>query len=477
ISQLRTGHRKLPSNPRAVHDIAAFFAGRCKDDYLRSALRQFTEDPRLNLYVDEAVLTDIIFDWFTGADKKEDSPASRFVSSFELFSPDSFPGNKTFSQGSIPEPNGVFAYYSNEGKRQALRDMITYINSLHEPCNVLLFTDEAYDWLIEDQAFSQWLNAALGQLAAAGVTCERIQPPFNDIEFTFSAIERWLPIYMAGAIEQYYYPWARDQLHRRTIFVVPGHIAMYSNSFYGEHEAPLTALTRNADIVNVCGNEFAGIKQRCRPAISTFLADSDRIFTEAEAIAAIKDVGVYKTNSLSVNTLPHEINERIRRYGTAFTFRMCESFERRGRARAQVLREHIITDIMCLPKLADVLAGRVPVPGTQAIPQGALYYTPQEYKAHLERILWHLDMYPNYQAVLTDAPHNDNIIMYAKGNSHAMLVKRSSPFAVFSVAEPTMATAFCNYLRRIADEKLTVGARSATIHRLREELKLLTAAM
>ncbi|MDD3920268.1 MAG: hypothetical protein PHO41_03730 [Eubacteriales bacterium] len=475
ISRLKTGARKMPSNVQVIHGMAEYFAARCEDDYRLNALRELTADPRLNTYIGTAALKDVLFDWLTDT-KPEKSPAGRFLSSFELFRADDFAVDVA-TKGQPPLPNGISSYYNNDGKRQALRDLLVYVDSLNTPCTVLLFTDETYDWLVEDAEFARWLNAGLSEQAARGVTFQRIQPPFCSLDFAFSAIERWLPAFMAGGMQQFYYPWPRDELHRRTLFVVPGHIALYSNSVCGEYEAPITFLTREPGIVSTCVKDYEAILKHCRPSMSTFSADSARLFDEMEAIVAMEDVGVYKIDSLSVNTLPPEIIGRIRQRGTPFTRRMCDSLERRGQARATVLLHHSITDIMYLPKLENVLAGTEPIPGTQIIKDGALYYTPKEYRAHLDRILWHLDVFPNYKAIFTDDPLNDNVIVYVKGDSRALLIKQSAPFAAFDITEHGMAVAFCDYLRRIAAEKLAVSTRRSTIERLKEELKKLSEAM
>lgn len=477
ISRMKTGDRKLPGNSEIVRNMAAYFAGCCKDAYHINALREFTSDPRLNAGTDEAVLTEVIFDYLSGTTIEASGSAGHFFSSFELYSTDGDTVETEERRDVLNNPDRISTYYGNEGKRRALKDMFTFVDSLNSPVTVYMFTDESYEWLTEDIGFSRWLNAKIQEQAAKGICYERIQPPFSNVEFTFAAIERWLPGYMAGAVQQLYYPWPRDQLHRRSIFVVPEHVALYCDSVFGEQEALLTLLTCDAGLVDVCSQKYEAIRKRCRPAIRTFSADSEHIFTAAEEIAAIENTGVYKTDSLSINTLPPSICERIQSVGTPFALRIYESYELRAKSRMRVLSEHHITDIMYLPPLARILAGKEPIPGTQSMPSGTLYYTPQEYKAHLERILWYLDVFPNYHAVFTDDPAFNNVIVFAKGDSRAMLVKTASPFTVFDVTESSVALAFCDYLKRIAEEKMTSGARQTTIELLNDELRRLEKAM
>lgn len=281
ISRIKTGERKMPSSPKVVRNIADFFSTRFEDVFSLNALSNYTRDPRINDSVNEGVIANVIFDWLTGVSRAEESPAGRFLSSFELFSSETLPSNRSQVSGKIPDEKGVFAYYGNEGKRQAVRDLLAYVDSLDKPCKIQLLTDESLDWIVEDIVFSRWLNASLSKQASRGVSFERIQPPFNGVEFLFSSIERWLPGYMAGAIQQYYYPWARDSLHRRTIFMISGQIALYSNSVFIEREAAMTMLTRDRGIVDKLANDYAMIMKLCRPAMRTYSASTERLFTEA----------------------------------------------------------------------------------------------------------------------------------------------------------------------------------------------------
>ncbi len=466
----------MPSNMRTVRDISRFFAARCKDEYRVNALREFTNDPRVNKYLDERSLSDVIYDWFIGGSKAYDTPAGRLLSTFDAYTRDSAPPKETHGAGDRIKTRGIYLYRGNAGKRQALRDIMDYVGALGGKCTVRTFTDESYEWMHEDNEILKYMSRCLGEQAAAGVKFERIQPPFNNAEFNFASIERWLNGFMKGAIQQYYYPWARDNLHRRTIFVVSGHIAMASNSVYGTMSEGVTLVTTDSELVDVYNDEILQIMRLCRPAMSSYSAESERLFDEAETTAAIDDVGVYKTCGLSVNTLPPVIIDRIRYRGTSFAMRMAQSFERRGKARANVLKNHTITDMMIMPSLKNVLSGKEPIPGTNVMPKGTMYYTPYEYKAHLERILWHLHTFANYRAVFLDSDGSGKVTMYVKGNSRALLIKQAPPFAVFDITERTMAAAFYDYLIHIAEDKINSELPSVTIDRITSELEALKAA-
>lgn len=477
VSRLKSGERKTPTNVEVVQDIANYFSNSFGDTFRMNALVSYTSDPRLNGFASEETIGKVIFDWLMGISRAEATPAERFIGNLELFSGDVAFTNNGVGCGRTLDKRGIYAYYGNEGKRQAVRDLLAHVDSLSQPCVIQLFTDESLEWIVEDIAFSRWLNAELSRLANRGVTFERIQPPFNDVEYTFSAIERWLPGYMVGAIQQYYFPWARDTLHRRSLFIIPEHIALFSDSVYGEEMSKITMLTHDREVVDIFASEYESIMKKCRPAMKTYSANTEQLFTEAENVAAIEAVGVYKTGCLSVNTLPEEICNRIKEIGTPFAQRMCESFKARTHARENVLLNNQITDIMCFSDLDDVFNSKLPIPGTYAIPDTTLYYTPTEYKLYLERILWFLKNFPNYNAVFSDDVSSNSVVAYSKGDARALLVKVSEPFIVFDVMEQSMAAALCAYLYKFASEKLMYGSRRDTIEELRAVIRKIDKRM
>ena len=132
---------------------------------------------------------------------------------------------------------------------------------------------------------------------------------------------------------------------------------------------------------------------------------------------------------------------------------------------------------MCFSDLDDVFNFKLPIPGTYAIPDTTLYYTPTEYKLHLERILWFLKNFPNYNAVCSDDVSSNSVVAYSKGDARALLVKVSEPFIVFDVMEQSMAAALCAYLYKFASEKLMYGSRRDTIEELRAVIRKIDKRM
>ena len=423
--------------------------------------------------MNEAALSGIVYDWLVASESVPESNAERFVSQFGNFSAQEFHDISTEKELAEPSStgSGFVIYYRNEGKRQAVRQLMDYALSLEKPCTLRVFTDESTDWLLESNAFIREITSGIRKGTQLGCRVQRIQPPVLNTEGAFRAIEYWMPAYMTGLIKTYYYPWTRDELHRRTLIVIPGHLAVYSASLQGQRESQLTFITFESSIVAAADEYFNGILERCRTMMSIYAADNrEQLLERLQAVALIKDSGIYKSSRLSSHTLPASAIAHVRRRATPFTQQLMNTYVQNERYRIDTLRNHTITDIVCLPRLEDVMNGIESIPGTRTSAADRLFYTPSEYRLHLKHIIWYLETFPNYRAIIMDDPVQEDVVIYTKGDDRALMIKESEPFTLFEITERTFASSLCNYLRNLTVEKIAPDSRRSTLERLYSEL-------
>lgn len=283
---------------------------------------------------------------------------------------------------------------------------------------------------------------------------------------------------MSGMIKTFYYPWTRDEMHRRTIAVVPGCMAMYSESLYGQKDTRLTFLTVESSTVAAMDEYYSGIIERCRTMVSIYALDNqEKLLERLREIAKIQDSGIYKSSRLSSNTLPSSALSHMRTRATPFTQELLDCYSKNEHYRVEALRNNVITDIMCLPSFDDVMSGKEFVPGTKTSSHDHLFYTPSEYRLHLRHIVWYLETFPNYRAIFMDDPVQNDVVIYTKGDEHALMIKESEPYTLFEVTERGFASSLCNYLHHMASTKIRENSRQTTIDMLRREAEKVDAAL
>ncbi|MDD4509381.1 MAG: hypothetical protein PHY23_00450 [Oscillospiraceae bacterium] len=481
ISRMRTGVRKRPKDTELLKLMANFLAGHCTGQYRLSSLAELTGDVRVQIKRSEHMSADAIFTWLSSdADVEPKTRVETFLRRFDGFSLRTLNmvHGETDAVPSIQNANGengFYAFFDNAGKRRAVSELIKVILDSEEPGDVYLFTDEDMTWLAEDLTFLRNLTDGIQQFVQKGGHIYRVEPPMQSLDFTFRTIERWLPAHMSGAIDQYYYPHLRDELHRRTLFVAPGKAAVFSRSLAGQKQSRFTTFCADAAMVELCHQEALDILKVCRPMMCVHtVKEADALFACMRHVADIPADGLYKTASLSVATLPIEIMERVcRERNSPLAERMLKSQRERAVLRENAMQKHNLVDIMTLADPQEVMAGMVPVAITKMLPDGPAFYTPEEYRLHLERIVEAMERNYRYQVILTETPNWQDVILYCKGDDNVLLIKSRDPFAIFEITERRMATSFCDFLHQISAQERLTNDRQDTIDELRKMMKQL----
>ena len=82
ISRLRNARRDAPKNLTSIKAIADYFSKKCEGNYQRIALSEAMNRKHLQLQMDSAMLSDLLFDWLTDARDQ----VGQFLNTFERFS-------------------------------------------------------------------------------------------------------------------------------------------------------------------------------------------------------------------------------------------------------------------------------------------------------------------------------------------------------------------------------------------------------
>ncbi len=453
VSRMRRGVRGIPHNSSSVREIAAFFSKKCMTDYRCFALYELIKDTRLKSQPGESVLTDVLTAWLSSQSPGHTvldvhSPQNgEEVSLTEFSSSLSVP----FSQAEGRDVNKFFAYYGNVGKRQALRDLFSYLTELKKPCLVLIASDEDCCWYLEDSDLSRQCAASLIQLAQKGCAVQLIQSPVTNIDVALNFVSLWLPVYLSGKVHQYYYPWLRDNIHHRTIIVVPGHIALVSSSVGSRRESRITFLTMEKKSISAFSGEFADYQALCSPMLIPRSIDLKKpLWQNMVDFESILAEGICINSVLPARTVPSELLDsifrRIRYDPLARDFHT--SFECQIASAAAMMENCSVTDVIWLSEFRNAKDGKVKIPFAVLFSGGELCYTAKEYAMHLRQTVVLLKRYPRYQVVLLDHPPVTPVSIYTKPGCRSMIVNAIEPFATLEITEPGMLAAFGEYVRQ-----------------------------
>ena len=268
ISRIRSGKRGLPLKQPFIGPASEFFARNVREEYQREALAA-----ELHLKgawpQNFAQSAQLIADWINGTIARdlpnalglEPSGNSSRATEQEH---DTVSG---FSTGSSC-PDQVAFYSGNAGRRDAVIAFLSRVESARKPCTLLLQSDEDMAWLYEDEAFAHQWASLMGALVAGGCEVKIVHTLSRDMHEMWEGVRKWLPLYMAGTVQPYYYPRLRDGVRDRSLFVAPGLCAVEANSVRGFADEALVEFIADKRAVAALEREFAAFLSLCRPMMT-----------------------------------------------------------------------------------------------------------------------------------------------------------------------------------------------------------------
>lgn len=466
ISRLRRGKRQLPRNEEIVNEMATYFARNCSEDYQKKALKNALG---LNTFPKDVIsVTNAITLWLFAEKNHNQELIGQFLGNLSAMG--SCVALETGCQEndmSFPHDETAI-YYGVEGKRQAAIYALSEMISLDKPHTLLLFSDEETSWMTGNPAFARQWATLMFQTIARGHRIKIIHTISRDLDEMLSAISQWMPLYMTGSIEPYYYPKKRDGVFGRTLFIAPGTVALVSSSVGGETARAANVLHRNPAAVAAYEDEFVQYLRLCQPLMLIFNAkDRDAALFTLTEFENQRGNTLIKTESLSLLTMPETLFSSIQERTGLERERLQDYHRLRTENFRQSVSASTFTEIIKLPEPQAVINEQVKVALSDMMAGGTIYYTPREYLLHIQNIVDLLYMHENYRVCLVHGPVEDRYMVYVKEEMGAIVAKTSLPPVVLAMSESNMTASFWDFLKTMA------GARNFdnpdnknTIHKL-----------
>ncbi|MPM10204.1 hypothetical protein SDC9_56531 [bioreactor metagenome] len=454
ISRLRRGERSLRKKEEYIKNMASYFARHCCEPYQHKALCDAIS-PVL-LPAEESALPSSIARWLLAENEKDIETIENFL--------DGFSGSKAAkvvpqaAGAEIPllkfPPGDMDVFYGIEGKRQAVIYFLSQVAARDKPQTLLLFSDEATDWMTTSPQFAARWFSLMTRTLVRGNRIKIIHTINRDLDEMMSAISQWMPLYMSGSIEPYFYPKKRDGIFKRTLFIAPETAAVISNSIGSTHTGAANILFREEKAVKSFADEYNQYLALCRPLMRIFTAKDEEAYlkTLSEFEKEQSDT-IIKTESLSLLTMPESLARSLL---LKLDFKNTDIL---GYHKARIatflknLRSNRFTEIIQLTPPQAVAGGKVKIAFSNMLSSGAMYYTGEEYVLHLKNLISLLDSFPNFHIYIADGIRDEGYTVYAREDLGTIVAKTSTPAVVLAMNENNMAAAFWDFLLNTVGKK------------------------
>ena len=449
ISRLRRGERNMVREANYVRTMAIFFTRQCVEDYQKRALLDALDKPS-DLLCDPEKTINYIYNWLLDDDSTNSTSIDGFLDSIsktQMTRPLSVE-ESLFPIDSTLNLSDISLHYGNEGKKQAVISFLSIVVESNKLDTLLLYSDEIMDWLTEDLSFlSKWAEM-LKKVIMRGNRIKIIHTLSRDLDEMLEALTKWMPIYLTGAIEPYYYPKKRDGIFKRTLFIFPNIVALTATSIDPMTQNAVNILVKDSNAVEALMIEFNAYFDLCKPLMRIFtLKDQEQYLSTLEEFEKEESTSIVEAYKLSLATIPASVaKSMIERTQSPRKNELMNYYINRNKTFKKNMENNRYYEIIHLPDIAEIKRGNVELLFTGIEDFEGLCYSSEEYKAHLESIIELLQIYENYNLIIKRGEDVEGYTLYVKEDLGAFVYKTSRPNLVFAITESNMTAAFWDYL-------------------------------
>jgi hypothetical protein len=458
ISRLRRGQRKAIKDEAVITKMADYFARHCVSEYQSKALLDALKVSMDSYDID--VLGKLIAKWLIDEKNDEIEAVGGFLDDLSKLNLTSkIPVNMAEAKKRINDPSQlpqdeISLYYGIEGKRQTAEYFLLEVAAQDKPQTLLLYSDESTDWMTADREFASRWDRLMVAVLSKGNKIKIIHTVSRNLDEMLNAISQWMPLYMTGLIEPYYYPKKRDGVFKQTMFISPGLSAVISSSVGQSINQAVNLLVRNHDAIRAYTEEFYQYLNQCKQLMRIFTAKDKELYLEnLKEFEKEKSNTMIKTESISILTMPETVSSGILSRLGIENSDLAEYQRERIMNFEVILQTNTFYEIIPIFDLEIIKDNKIKVSFSDMMSGGSVYYTKEEYIEHLEHLVYLLKTYENFHVKLIKEMPESNYLLYAKEEIGAIVAKTSTPPVILAVNETNLTASFWDYMRDIIGEK------------------------
>ncbi|ETA79152.1 hypothetical protein [Youngiibacter fragilis] len=467
ISRLRRGDRTPAKNESYTMSMAMYFSKNCSQDFQWSAIVEMMGGNETSKSLsDRETRKDLIHSWLNQEKPGKGSMVRGFLDNMSISNPMSAGGVVIGrEEPASPDLENAMITFGNQGMRESARIFLDKVIHSGKRHTLLLFSDQDTSWITEDPRFMREWAQLISKAIMTGNRIRIIHTVSRNIDEMMTAIRAWVPLYMTGAIEPYYYPKIRDGVFKRTLYVAPGTAAVSSAAMGSDLSDTTLFIVTDPVSVGSFEREFTRYLNMCKPLMRIYKKNDTTEFSEDLLDFEGESSNVRVEGPPSIYTLPIYIIERI--VGSMGTL-PGEAITELMRQRTELFEKNLLDNEylhqIVLPEIDAVKNGIAEIVLSDYFCGSPGYYTVSDLTAHIRNIIRYLKDFSNYHVSVIESGQNKGYILYAKEGSGVLVSKTSPPSVTFIIKESNLTAAFWDYLDRKADTGwITEASRNETI--------------
>lgn len=346
------------------------------------------------------------------------------------------------------------AFSGIAGLREAVIKFLSIAATRQEPVTLYLYSDQPLDWLTGDPEFAKKWSALMALVLQRKNRICIIHNISRELSEMLEAIRKWLPLYMTGLIQAYYYPELQKSRFYRTMFIIPGIISIDASFVAGTDDLADYHFNSGKKTVDYYYHQFSALLKKSKRLIRIFpFQKPDEFRLCCQAVKTTGGHSKHLRDTLSIATMPEDLFEEIISRSEMNSSEKEIAFEYR-QINLHVYESGInsggITELAAMAGAGKLLSQNVRID----LPVGGLYYRPDEYARHIQNVIYQLETHPAYTfCPLPDVPF-ENVLMSVWDSRHSLIIKTDEPAIAFMFDNRSMNYAVSEYLKSMKKRAL-----------------------
>lgn len=464
VSRWRNGSREMPQKSEYVRLIAEYITSHGSD--LQNVIDVLSIDCN-DSPCERCMLTERIATWLMDDNKPSLNLVNQFIEKLNSSKSMKLPTftHESYSRYASGKKLSAEAFVGNEGKRNAVIKFLDEVIRSPEKTTLLLYSDEPMDWLTEDPDFTILWAQMLVHTLKVGHRIRIIHTINRNMNELLSAIDKWLPLYMTGAIEPYYYPSYQESIFKRSLFIAPGIAGLTSNTV-SESESSEQLYHRDSQMLSTLVAEFETYLRYCRPLMQIFTASRMDAFRKLlnEFESQEGDVA-YIAHAPSLSTIPSDIAYSQISQNFQDDCDMAHYYEDRKSAFMSNLINHKHCEWLILPDPSEFEVMKQHPLDWFSGPPGDM--SADDFVKHIEHLIQLIRTQKHYHLELNDHGLPKDIIIYVKSDVGVIVCRTGSHPICFAINHPALVSAFQNFIDELSNgDSCETSNKSVVLNRL-----------
>ncbi len=353
----------------------------------------------------------------------------------------------------IKPPMNTTKFLGDEGIQKALIALLNKVNTTDTPLVLKFFNDSNSDWLLNA---SPSYMATLSYLFTNAnnnnkASYQIIHNLYRSTHTLGLGIQTWLPMYMTGLVEGYYYSTAPSEKFHHTLIIAQDTAAIFASHVAGTEKNCVYFYTEDPDIISHLDIQYNALLERSKPLSHKITRNNYKDYL-LHLVRSTNSCITFKTlfKCPSINTMHPQlfskiINSKSMLLSKGDKKQLIEYQRNYSHLQELRLKTNRIVEFIYFPDLNELAEQKVMLNLSEFLIKEQIPYSIDEYTEHIQHLL-QLLKHENYHIVPLKGYPLDRLGLIIKEPSDASFIVNSD--FIIHIDIPKVAVGLDSFLQR-----------------------------